>query len=376
MKITFMKTERIHSLDALRAIMMLLGIVLHSTEPYSLGDDIFWAKDPNAQGLSLNYIFGIIHIFRMPVFFLIAGFFGALLFYERGPVAMLKNRFFRIVLPFIVFVLLLHPVIIWSFDYMSETFQDKISPVLTTLTTLPQITYHLWFLYYLIFITAASFLLALLFRKTPSFTTKITRSFEWFMWRRALFIPLFSMIIFLMLVWMWDTWAPTSVLFTPDIKVLLFYSIFYFLGWVLFKSKHLLTGMMRGDWLFLAGAVLIFTLRFFFRSYVDDVLYGALNAIIIWFFVFGITGLFVRYASGHSPKMRYVSDASYWVYLIHLPLVALFSALIVDWSVPAFVKFLIVSLLTTVVCFTSYHYLIRNSFVGKFLNGKRYPLKG
>ncbi len=376
MKITFMKTERIHSLDALRAIMMMLGIVLHATEPYSLGDDVFWPKDPNARGLSLNYIFGIIHIFRMPIFFMIAGFFGALLFYERGPAAMLKNRFIRILLPFLVFVALLQPIITSTFGHMSEVFQYPVSDLVTRLTVLPQITYHLWFLYYLIFITAASFLLALLFRRFPVLTSRISNSFEWFMWKRWLFIPVFSIIIFFMLVWMWDYWAPTSVSFVPDVKVLLFYSIFYFLGWVLFKSKHLLTGMMRGDWLLLAIAVLIFTLRFFYRSYVGDILYGALNAIIIWFFVFGIIGLFVRYASGNSPRMRYISDASYWVYLIHLPLVALFATLIVGWPLPAFVKFFIVSLFTTIACFASYHFLVRSTFVGKFLNGRRYPMKG
>lgn len=375
MEITFMKTERIHSLDALRAIMMMLGIVLHATEPYSLGDDAFWPKDPEARGLSLNYIFGIIHIFRMPIFFMIAGFFGALLFYERGPQLMLKNRVRRIVAPFLVFVILLQPVITTVFSYNATVFDDKVSPLVTELGILPQITYHLWFLYYLIFITAASFLLALLFRKIPSVTSRITRSFEWLMWRRFLFIPLFSIIIFLMLVWMWDYWAPTSVSFEPDIKVLLFYSIFYFLGWVLFKSKHLLTGMMRHDWLFLLIGVGVFTARFFLRSSIDDVLFGALNAVMVWFFVFGITGLFVRYTSGHSRRLRYISDASYWVYLIHLPLVALFASLIVSWPFPAFVKFLIVSFLTTVTCFVSYHYTVRNTFIGQFLNGRRYRLE-
>ena len=32
LKTTFIRKERIHSMDALRAIMMMLGIVLHSTE--------------------------------------------------------------------------------------------------------------------------------------------------------------------------------------------------------------------------------------------------------------------------------------------------------------------------------------------------------
>ena len=174
---------------------------------------------------------------------------------------------------------------------------------------------------------------------------------------------------------MWDTWVPTRVGFIPDIKVLLFYMIFYLLGWVLFKSRHLLDLMMKGDWFFLILGVSVFTLRFIFRSSIDDVIYGALNAIIIWFFIFGIMGLFIRYASGHSLRLRYISDSSYWVYLIHLPLTAFIPALIVDWPLPAFVKFIIVMAFTTFVCFLTYHYLVRATFIGKFLNGRKYTIR-
>jgi hypothetical protein len=30
---------------------------------------------------------------------------------------------------------------------------------------------------------------------------------------------------------------------------------------------------------------------------------------------------------------------------------------------------------TAFVCFISYHYLVRNTFIGKFLNGRRYSKK-
>jgi fucose 4-O-acetylase-like acetyltransferase len=46
----------------------------------------------------------------MPAFFLLSGFFGALLWQRRGARAMLKNRIERIVLPFAVFVVLLYPL--------------------------------------------------------------------------------------------------------------------------------------------------------------------------------------------------------------------------------------------------------------------------
>ena len=97
------------------------------------------------------------------------------------------------------------------------------------------------------------------------------------------------------------------------------------------------------------------------------------NAFIVWLFTFGITGLFIRYGSKYSKKMRYISDSSYWVYLIHLPLTAIIPAFIWEFPLPAFVKFIIVLSLTTLICFATYHYLVRNTFIGKFLNGKKYP---
>ncbi len=375
MEVSYLKSQRLHSLDALRAVMMLLGIVLHATEPYSLGEDAFWAKDPNGTHISMNYIFGIIHIFRMPIFFMVAGFFGSMLFYDRGSRLMIKNRVKRILFPFVVFLLLLHPILITVWTFTSETMRVGITSIMTTITWLPEVTYHLWFLYYLLMITALSFGLATVLKKASGFTKRVVRVFEWLMRRKIIFIMLFSIILFLMLVWMWDTWISTPLSFAPDLPVLLAYSMFYFIGWVLFKSGHFLDNMMRNDWLFALLGVTIFTLRFVFRPYIDDVLYGALNAITVWFFVFGISGLFIRYASRYSARMRYVSDASYWVYLIHLPLTGLIPAFIFDWPIPVFVKFLIVVIVTTVICFTTYHFLVRSTFIGKFLNGRKYPRK-
>jgi hypothetical protein len=44
----------------------------------------------------------------------------------------------------------------------------------------------------------------------------------------------------------------------------------------------------------------------------------AITAITVWAFIFSVTGLFVRYSSGHSPIMRKISDAAYWIFLVHL----------------------------------------------------------
>jgi glucan biosynthesis protein C len=71
----------------MRAITMLLGLVLHSAISYGKIDygEAWSLKDPETTSLLFDLLVGYIHAFRMPVFFAIAGFFGALLFYERSP---------------------------------------------------------------------------------------------------------------------------------------------------------------------------------------------------------------------------------------------------------------------------------------------------
>ncbi|MEP5613464.1 MAG: acyltransferase family protein, partial [Cyclobacteriaceae bacterium] len=309
------KTKRIHSLDSLRAIMMLLGVVLHSSETYNVGSSSIWPIDPNDTHVLQNFISAIIHVFRMPVFFLVAGFFGAMLFYERSPMAMIKNRISRIVLPFAAFLLVLHPVIISALDFTLRSFGITLTGISTTLTLLPEVTYHLWFLYYLILLSLFTFLLALLLRRVPFLTKRIQGSFRWVFHRRALAIVIFTVITFLLMVYQWDYSVPTPLSFEPEFDAFLFFLSFYLVGWLLFKSKDLLVSIMKYDWILAITATVLYSAMFVWSSYIDDVPTGLLYAVVTWLFIFGITGLFIRYMSTYSARMRYLSDASYWVYL-------------------------------------------------------------
>jgi glucans biosynthesis protein C len=102
-------SARIHGLDALRGVLMMLGVVLHCALAY-LPDSSWPFVDWTASSWNLKLITLGVHMFRMPAFFLLSGFFGALLWQRRGARAMLKNRIERIVLPFAVFVVLLYPL--------------------------------------------------------------------------------------------------------------------------------------------------------------------------------------------------------------------------------------------------------------------------
>ncbi len=75
------KTERLHSLDSLRVIMMLLGLVIHSSITYGLFEygGAWPLKDPSSNSMINDLIVFFIHSFRMQIFFVVSGFFGAML---------------------------------------------------------------------------------------------------------------------------------------------------------------------------------------------------------------------------------------------------------------------------------------------------------
>jgi hypothetical protein len=362
--------------------MMLLGLVLHSAITYGVYENSAWSLKDSITHISNDYIVSFIHTFRMQIFFIVAGFFGSMLFYERKPLEMIKNRAARIVSPFIVFMFLLWPTTVFAFGYTRlvlegnvNALEDSISVFSNLFILIPRHTFHLWFLYYLALITSISIVLALVLQKLPSITNNISRVFNWIINKSIARVIIFASITATVyfIIGSWSVSTSTSIV--PDFNILIYYLAFYIIGWILFKSKHLLDTFMKYDWLFTILAVVLFSIYFFMShgfSYISHVI---IKSIMVWLFIFGITGLFIRYASNHSSIMRYISDASYWVYLIHLPLTAIIPGLISDWIIPATLKFLLVFIITSMSCFLSYHYFVRGTFIGQFLNGRRYSCR-
>ena len=97
---------RYHGLDALRAFAMILGVVLHACMFYvegigsDLGYEMTGKAPPTSAGIGVLFFF--IHTWRMPFFFLLAGFFTRLMIQKRGIRKLLNNRFVRILIPLII----------------------------------------------------------------------------------------------------------------------------------------------------------------------------------------------------------------------------------------------------------------------------------
>ncbi|GLT01165.1 glucan biosynthesis protein [Sphingobium jiangsuense] len=101
-------TPREHHWDMLRAALMLLGIPFHVFMSYRAGQ--VWIVQSGEGAAAYTYAAEFIHLFRMPAFFVVAGYFAALLLARREAGAWLKGRMTRLAIPFVTCLLLLNPV--------------------------------------------------------------------------------------------------------------------------------------------------------------------------------------------------------------------------------------------------------------------------
>jgi peptidoglycan/LPS O-acetylase OafA/YrhL len=88
-------------------------------------------------------------------------------------------------------------------------------------------------------------------------------------------------------------------------------------------------------------------------------LFAALVALQVWTSIFACVGLALRWRHAGHPIIRYLADASYWVYLCHLPLVGFLQLAVLKMELHAAVKFTLVAAITTAVALLSYHALGR-----------------
>lgn len=90
-----------------------------------------------------------------------------------------------------------------------------------------------------------------------------------------------------------------------------------------------------------------------------------------WTMALGLIGLFHAVASRPRPFITWLADASYWMYLAHLPVVIALQILVRDWQMPGTLKFVLVLVAATAVLTESYRLFVRQTFVGRLLNGPR-----
>ncbi len=384
--------RRYYSLDAVRSGMMLLGIVYHASSVYY--NSGAWVLPGTVNALSLGarpfrdaqtsivltYMDAAFHIFRMPVFFVMAGFFAALLYARRGPRGLILNRVQRILVPLAVAWFLLVPAIYAGYLFAAtarspEPF-TQIFDYLASGRLYNNNMFHLWFLYdLLIFYALALVAVPLSRRVSPRLRSRATAAFRRVLqstWRPVLLsIP--TLLIF---ETMPRGTIRTDLTFIPDPRDLLAYGLFFAFGWLLYGNADLLPGFTRHTRRQITLAALLFPIfmtayRHGPRGSLPHLITSGTNAVIAWLCVFGLIGLAVHYLDRPAPTVRYFSDASYWLYVMHYPSVVWVAGALSRVEMAGGLKVLVNLAVTVPLLLVSYHYLVRPTFIGEWLNGRR-----
>ncbi len=380
--------RRFHAFDSLRGIMMLIGVYMHIACGYTNIPDTWWYTEKNAHWF-FDFSILFFHVFRLPIFFVMAGFFAALLYERRGWQGLMVNRVKRLVLPLFVAMVTLYPIMNALQRYIRVW--SKPEPLQTVIQFMLSGRYwrwihpmHLWFLE-ILFITVIVYVIGLaLWRRLPENVQ--SRWNEGF--RRALASPLAPYLFSIptlgsLLVMEWGL-LDTPHSFLPVPRIVIAYQVFFIFGWLLYRNSDLLDNLKR--WAFtnvvlatgvgVLNYVLVMKQLSATPTRLWPAFYGTAmsGALLVWLMIFGCAGLFLRYLDREIPTMRYLSDSSYWVYLSHAPVVLWLQILVSGLHVPPLVKAGLVLAGSIPILYASYHFLVRSTWIGVMLNGRRYPL--
>lgn len=390
-----MDERRYFGLDALRGGMMMLGIVLHAAWLYLAAPPptMPFPSDRN-NAVVFDIIFAFIHSFRMPTFFVLAGFFTALLIEKRGLWGTYKNRAARVLAPLAAGILTILPLTalvmldFWlsarfgthdlipereAFIALSEELAAKGVPV-----GQPALG-HLWFLYYLCFFYLLIPVCRFLVRRSLKFENRFRR------WLASPF-PLVAFALYTAAT-LWPFHGGQVhegfIYFKPHLPSLVYYGSIFVLGYVFHHYRDFLQVLARNVVAWAVLATILFPLAQY-ASYLDNSARGAsfelhlgavlANGLCTWALIYLLIGSALRFFDRDSPWILYVSQSSYWVYLVHLPLVFLTGWWLVQFDFPAPLKFLLVCGLTAVAAFLTFHYWVQKTWISDFLHGRRFDL--
>lgn len=380
---------RFHGLDACRAAAMMLGLFFHGAISF-LHASVPWVIRDRSNHFGIDAFVWICHSFRMPVFFLLAGFFGRLLYEKLGAAAFLRHRAKRILVPFVAALIPMMPTlyVLWQWGIAKQPGRGPWplpDGTVLRIEAMEPNPGHLWFLYYLIIILAALVGIVTLFRRLPldglrRAVDAVVRAVVRF--RVAAFV--LAIPTAATLIPMISLSADTPLNFVPQPRILVYYFVFTAFGWVLHRQTNLVAEFGRRLWvpLVLAIASLFLMAPLVPRTFAHEpaeswalriaALY--LGGLFGWAMVLLFLGAFVKWFDHPRPWVSYLSDASYWCYLVHLPVTLALQILVAELEWPGPLKYAIVMTGTIAACLGTYHAFVRYTIVGAALNGPRLPL--
>jgi len=355
-------------MDALRASTMFLLVPVHAASLLALnGHSGAWA----------TAIYWVVHVFRLPLFFAMSGFFLVFLLAGKGMRQTARNRTLRIALPLAIGLVTLVPLTVFAARQTEIAFTTDSAGSGSPFGFEPN---FLWFLWYLLIIDAVAVTLYLLAPRLLAVASAALRGLA-----RSPSLGIAALAVPTALaLWPASTWtvSPPIDTFAPELSALAYYALFFCLGAVFCAHRDLVAAAGRNAWRWTACAVaasvpagLLFALHNSPAYGSRPLVHGAgllIYAIATWTSLIALVGLAHRYIDRPWPALRYLADSSYWIYLSHMPaMVLLVAALGAATAFGTAPQFFLITAGSLAFSLLTYPVFVRYTAIGRVLNGTR-----
>lgn len=366
---------RLHYLDWLRVLLILGVFLYHALHPFD--STIEWhIKNPD-QSVVVMVLLILILPWGLPLFFLVAGAGSKFSLRRRSNRQFIRERVFRLGIPFVVGSILLTPVQMYLeashkavyegsfFGYFPRMFTDLGESASFSPLTLTEWGLHLWFLAFLFLYSVMA---------VPVFEwfkTKAGRSFISRLGRLADVrggLLLFVLPLTLVRV-------AIQPFFPEEHGWLDFtYSfVFFLMGYVIYSDGRFLPAIRRDRWLLLGIGVLGMAIGGAMGAVAGDELFEWTEAFVwpwsvVVMFTFAATAwglaLFVldltrTHLNTPNRFLSYGNQAIMPFYLVHQPVIVVIAFFVVQWDMGILPKMFIVVAGSLVASVTIYEVLIR-----------------
>lgn len=341
---------------------MVLGIVLHTANIFAVQSD--WLVSDPAQSPAFDAMSAAIHVFRMPAFFWISGYFFALTFSRGGTPDLVRKRITRLAVPLLVTWLTLNVLQVGLLAHLNgidmRTALGNGIPL-----------YHLWFLFDLIIFTGVAALVLPWVDRTGSA--------RWRFLDAAPVIGVIAMAAGLSFVVNTATRATgiayESIGGLTSLYRLVTYAPFFAAGILMFRWAGLRKRFLSIPFPLLVVTVPLAILAASLTrhpSLVVRELALFLEILMVWVSAGAVLNFFSRHLSRDSRLSRYLSESAYSIFLFHHPIVLVLGIAMLPLPLGAWLKFTLICAGTLALSVAAHELLVRRSPALRFaFNGRR-----
>jgi glucan biosynthesis protein C len=400
-------SRRRYELDWLRVLIIVGLIPFHVIALFAIAIDLYvTGGQPNSLA---ELVTGFFMLWPMSLLFLVAGASTWFALGRRSLGRYVGERLLRLFFPFVFATLVLIPLqvyaVVHAFPQLIQLSDTRIAPptglhaqesffefypqylagysyFLTHFSSGREFVFwgHLWFVPRLLLFALATLpvLLVLRTRLGRRFTERLAKMFTrpgtTLLLGLAIALPRVSAAALyrLMLTHGYVNWDRYNL--AAQLGVFL---VCFLLGYLFYASPPLLQAIHRDGPVALALGVLSFALLLTPIGHIASVTQITPGGILInclrseseWLLVAGVLSVALHFFTSSNGLLRYLNEAAYPLYVLHMPMLILVGLSILQWNLPATIALPLIAIGTLALTLGSYEFAIKRVAVLRLLFG-------